>query len=255
MLSPSEITPVILTFNEEPNLARTLAPLEWADRIVVLDSFSTDETVNICRQHPKVALVQRRFDDHTSQWNHALDQVTTPWVLSLDADYVVATDFVTELDDLRVDGMAGFFARFRYCVMGRRLRGSLYPPRVVLFRRDSCRYVEDGHTQRLEVNGETGWLRTTIDHDDRKPLDRWFFEQVRYSAHEARHLTTTPHAELNRNDRLRKAIVLAPPLVLLYALVGQRLLFDAWPGWYYALQRTCAEIMLSVRLLDVRLRK
>ena len=255
MLSPSDITPVILTFNEEPNIARTLAPLGWADRIVVLDSFSTDQTVNICQLHPKVTLLQRRFDDHTSQWNYALDQVTTPWVLSLDADYVLTPDFVSELRDLVVDGVEGFSARFRYCVFGRRLRGSLYPSRVVLFRRDTCRYVEDGHTQRLQVNGATGWLRTPIDHDDRKPIDRWFFEQVRYSAHEARHLTTTPESALNRNDRLRKRIVLAPPLVFLYALIGQGLVLDAWHGWYYALQRTVAEVMLSVRLLDVRLRK
>jgi glycosyltransferase involved in cell wall biosynthesis len=255
MLSPSEITPVILTFNEEPNIARTLAPLAWADRIVVVDSFSTDQTVAICQQHPKVTLLQRRFDDHTSQWNYALDQVTSAWVLSLDADYVMPPEFVSELPGLAVDGVEGFSARFRYCVFGRRLRGSLYPPRVVLFRRDTCRYVEDGHTQRLKVNGKTGWLGNAIDHDDRKPIDRWFFEQVRYSAHEARHLAATPESALNRNDRLRKRIVLAPPLVFLYALIVQGLVLDAWPGWYYALQRTLAEVMLSLRLLDGRLRK
>jgi glycosyltransferase involved in cell wall biosynthesis len=251
----SKITPLVLTYNEAANIERTLARLTWADRVVVVDSFSTDETTGICRRHPNVHLVQRLFDDHTSQWNFGLDCVESPWVLSLDADYVLSDALVEELKTLPSGGVHGYFARFNYCVFGRRLRGSLYPPRVVLFRRDRCRYVQDGHTQRLTVTGETAWLTGAIDHDDRKPLDRWFADQLRYSAQEAKHLSATPVSELNRADRLRRAVVLAPPLVFAYALVGQRLVLDSWPGWYYTLQRTFAELLLSLRLVEARLRR
>jgi glycosyltransferase involved in cell wall biosynthesis len=251
----SEITPLILTYNEAANIERTLARLSWASRVVVVDSCSTDETIDICRRYPNVHVVERRFDDHTSQWNFGLDQVDTPWVLSLDADYVLSAALVTELQQPRPDDADGYYARFNYCVFGRRLRGSLYPPRVVLFRRDRCRYVQDGHTQRLQVSGQTRWLSGTIDHDDRKAIDRWLADQLRYSAQEARHLAATPVSELNRADRVRRAVVLAPPLVFAYALVGQRLLLDSWPGWYYTLQRTFAELLLSLRLVEARLRQ
>jgi glycosyltransferase involved in cell wall biosynthesis len=254
-LTPSDITPLVLTYNEAANIERTLARLAWASRVVVVDSFSSDGTVEICRRYPNVHVVQRRFDDHTRQWNFGLDAVESAWVLSLDADYVLSDALVAELQEPPSQDLAGYFARFNYCVFGRRLRGSLYPPRVVLFRRDRCRYVEDGHTQRLALDGETGWLTGTIDHDDRKPIDRWFADQLRYSAQEARHLTATPVSELNRADRVRRAVLLAPPLVFAYALVGQRLLLDSWPGWYYTLQRTFAEMLLSLRLVEARLRR
>ena len=205
-MTVSEITPLVLTYNEAANIERTLARLMWASRVVVVDSFSTDDTTAICAGYSNVHLVQRRFDDHTSQWNFGLDAVESPWVLSLDADYVLTDELIAELQAPPAGDVNGYFARFNYCVFGRRLRGSLYPPRVVLFRRDRCRYVEDGHTQRLKVDGETGWLAGTIDHDDRKPLDRWFADQLRYSAQEARHLCATPVSELNRADRVRRAV-------------------------------------------------
>src|SRR5882762_5987283 len=131
----SQITPLVLTYNEAPNIERTLSRLTWAERIVVVDSFSTDETEPICRRHPRVEFIQRKFDDHTSQWNFGLAQIKTEWVLSLDADYVLSDELVVELKNLTLaEGVNAYFASFKYCVHGRRLRASLYPPRPVLFR-------------------------------------------------------------------------------------------------------------------------
>jgi glycosyltransferase involved in cell wall biosynthesis len=251
----ADITPLVLTFNEAPNIARTLERLSWARRVVVLDSFSSDDTIAICHRYPHVEVVQRRFDDHASQWNFGLDLVKSPWVLSLDADYVLSDDVVRELTTFSAKDADGYFARFTYCVFGRPLRGSLYPPRIVLFRRDRGRYVQEGHTQLLRLSGSSGWLAGPILHDDRKPLDRWFADQIRYSAREAKHLSETPHADLNAADRMRRLIVLAPALVTAYALVRQRAVLDGWPGFYYASQRALAELLLSLRLLESRLRR
>ena len=96
------ITPLVLTFNEAPNIDRTLARLQWARRVVVVDSFSTDETLAICGRYPNVDLKQRRFDNHTDQWNWGLDQITTEWVLSLDADYVLTEALIDELSSWNV---------------------------------------------------------------------------------------------------------------------------------------------------------
>src|SRR5262245_10581652 len=83
-------TPVILTFNEEANIARTLERLFWADDIVVVDSFSTDATGEIARRFPQVRFFQHTFKSHASQWNFATREtgVMSEWILSLDADYV-----------------------------------------------------------------------------------------------------------------------------------------------------------------------
>src|SRR6266853_1961071 len=83
------ITPVILTFNEAPNIGRTLERLPWARRIVVVDSFSDDDTGAIVTRYPKAELFRRRFDSHANQWNFAIHEtgINTEWILALDADY------------------------------------------------------------------------------------------------------------------------------------------------------------------------
>jgi len=251
----ADITPLVLTFNEEPNLDRTLAGLAWARRVVVLDSGSTDRTLGICACYPNVAVITRPFDGHTSQWNFGLEQVTTPWVLTLDADYVLSGECVAELERISPgDRVAGYFGRFTYCVFGRPLRGSLYPPRLLLFRTSCGRYVDDGHTQRLNLSGEFSWLESRVCHDDRKPMDRWWRDQWRYAELETTHLLTTPTASLRRIDRLRRSTPLAPLLVFLYGLLYRGLILDGWPGWFYTAQRTAAELLLLLLLVDRRLR-
>jgi glycosyltransferase involved in cell wall biosynthesis len=250
-----KITPLILTYNERPNIRRALSRLHWAREILVVDSFSTDGTCEVLSELPQVRLIQRQFDNHTSQWNFGLDQVQSDWVLSLDADYVLSDEFVEELETRRSEtGTVAYFARFRYCILGRPLRTSLYPPRAVLFRRDLCRYIDVGHTQVLEVSGPTRFFKNPIYHDDRKSLDRWLREQDRYAIKDAQFLLETPVKELKLPDRLRRKIVIAPVLVFFYTLLVKGLIADGLPGWFYVLQRTYAEALLSLRLLETRMR-
>jgi hypothetical protein len=78
-------------------------------------------------------------------------------------------------------------------------------------------------------------------------------EQNRYALAEARYLEETPVSKLNRPDRIRRRVILAPALVFFFTAFYKRLLFDGWPGWYYILQRVLAEIILSLRLLEIKL--
>src|SRR5476651_2537302 len=118
----TDITPLVLTYNEAPNLRRTLDQLTWAREIVIIDSFSTDETLSIARDFPQARIVQRKFDTHTQQWNFGVGQTGTLWVLSLDADYILSETFVKELEAWPPgENVNAGFSRFCYCVFGRRL--------------------------------------------------------------------------------------------------------------------------------------
>lgn len=250
----NQITPLVLTFNEAPNLRRTLERLTWAREIVVVDSGSTDDTVAIARSFPNVRVVTRPFDTFAGQCNFGRGQVQTPWVLSLDADYVLSDELVEELKAWQPEGaVTGYRAAFRYCVNGRPLRATLYPPRVVLYQRDRAHYEDEGHGHRVRINGEVRPLRGWIDHDDRKPLDRWLSEQNKYMIREAAELLATPWEQLKFQDRLRRRIVIAPFAVFFYTLLVKGLILDGWPGWFYVLQRTYAELLLSLRLLERKL--
>jgi glycosyltransferase involved in cell wall biosynthesis len=249
----ADITPIILTFNEEANLREAIRGVAWAERILIVDSFSTDATLDIAGEFPQVEIIKRSFDHFANQCNFGLQQVKTKWVLSLDADYKCDADFRAELEGL--DGaFHGYQANFRYCIFGHALRVSLYPPRTVLYRRDSASYERDGHAHRVVISGSVGDLRVQILHDDRKPLSKWLAAQSEYANLEAEKLLSLPIHQLDWKDRIRKMVLPAPVLTGIYCLFVKFLFLDGWRGFYYTLQRVYAEMLLSLALLDRELR-
>jgi glycosyltransferase involved in cell wall biosynthesis len=246
-----QITPLILTYNEAPNIARALGALSWANDIVVVDSYSDDDTVKIAQSFPRVRVFQRAFDCHRNQWEFGLKEteISTPWVLALDADYVLSDELIAELRNLTPrNETAGYRASFVYCIKGRKLRSGIYPPVTVLYRREAATYVQDGHTQRISLEGAIEDLRAPIFHDDRKSLRRWFSSQARYTELEAQKLRAADPAELAFADRLRRWRFVLPPVMLVYCLFVRGGILDGWAGFYYAFQRAMAEAMLSHRL-------
>lgn len=249
----SAITPFVLTLDEEPNIGRVLDGLRWAPRVLVVDSGSTDRTLEIAAAYPNVETRTRDFDSPAGQSNYALAAVDTPWALALDADYIVSPALVAEIEALPEEPVEnGFLVPFEYLVLGRKLRGSLYPRRQVLFRKDRADFEQDGHTQRVRVDGPTGTLRTPIVHDDRKDLDRWLSNQAEYAEQEAAKLAATPIRDLGWVDRMRATGVLGPPMVAMYCLFAKGLVLDGRAGLYYTAQRAVAEGILSLKLLEVR---
>ena len=250
----ADITPLLITFNEIANIERTLAKLGWARRIVVIDSGSTDGTLEILAKDARIETIHRAFDSFAEQCNFGLSHIGSGWVLSMDADYELSDDLVAELGRLSpAESQAGYRARFVYCIQGRKLRGTLYPPRVVLYRARAGRYENEGHGHRVRIDGAVSDLAGAILHDDRKPLARWLNSQLKYASREAEHLLTAPRTSLSRIDRLRLMGWPAPPLVLLYVLFAKRAVLDGSAGWFYAFQRLLAEVLLALELLDRRL--
>lgn len=245
-----DITPVVLTLNEAPNLARVLERLRWAGEVIVCDSGSTDETEAIARGFPNVRWMMRPFDDHASQWNHAVAAARTAWVMCLDADYVLPPELVAEIEGLADDSMtAGYDIAFRYLIDGVPLRASLYPPLTVLFRRVLGRYRPHGHRMVLELDGPTKPLRSLIDHDDRKDPGRWMRSQRRYAVLEAARLRSTKWSLLRNRDRMRRAVLLTPWLVPLYCLFVLGLWRDGRAGWRYVRERATAEWLIARELM------
>src|SRR5262249_38887055 len=150
----SQTTTLILTCNEAPNIARALESVSWARDIVVVDSFSDDDTLEIASSFPQVRIFKRVFDCHRNQWEFGLKEtgIDTPWVLALDADYILSEELIAEIKNLQPDPQtAGYRAKFTYCINGKKLHSGIYPPVIILYRRDKASYIQDGHTQRVAL--------------------------------------------------------------------------------------------------------
>lgn len=250
----TDITPLILTYNEAANIEACLKGLEWAEEVVVVDSFSNDETLEILARYPRVRVVQRRFDILNVQWNYGITEcgIRTPWILGMDADYRVTPELLEEISGASPSEATGAFEiPFRYCVYGKPLRASLYPPIKCLFRRDRAIVKQDGHAHKLRVtSGEVRRLSAFMWHDDWKSLSRWLQSQAGYADQEVEKILLTPASALAFPDRVRKLRWVAPFAVLFHALFVKGLLLDGWRGWFYSLQRMTAELVLSLKLTE-----
>lgn len=251
----ADITPAVLTFNEAPNIGRMLERLSWAKDVVVVDSGSSDETVTIAKRFPNVRVFVRPFDTHWNQWTFAQKEtgIRTEWMMRLDADYILSEPLIAELGTLRpADDVSAYNTRFVYCIHGRPLRASLYPPRPRLFRVARGRFYEDGHADETAVDGRILDLVHPIFHDDRKPMLHWIGSQARYMALESAKVAES--TSLSLPDWLRRETVLMPFIVFFYLLFARGLILDGRAGLHYCLQRTLADIMLKLYLVDRRMR-
>ena len=182
---------LILTLNEEQNLPECIASVKWCDDVVVLDSLSTDRTVELAKA-AGVRLYQRRFDDFASQRNYALDQVPFkhPWVFHLDADERFTEPLRRECEKaIAEDRRSGFLTPSKLMFMDKWLRWSgMYPVyQMRLMKLGEIRFVQKGHGQReADAKRGVGTLREPYLHYNfSKGLDDWREKHDRYSTKEA----------------------------------------------------------------------
>jgi glycosyltransferase involved in cell wall biosynthesis len=178
----------IVTHNEEANLARTLASVTWADQIVVVDSHSTDRTVEIARSF-NTTVIERAWPGFAEQKNFALAQCTGDWLLSLDADEELTSELQQEIQSLLTTPPAakGFYLKRRNLFLGRWIkRGGFYPDaKLRLFRRSA--EATPSFTVRpvhevIHFTGSTATLHGDLIHHAYPKLSDYIEHMDRYSS-------------------------------------------------------------------------
>ena len=194
LLKPSVI---ILAFNSVDTLGATLAQaLEISDDIYVVDSFSTDETVALSREHG-AQVVQHAFENYGAQRNWAIDHVVSryPWQLHLDADEWLTPELIASIRALPENSPhSGFFIARLVQFLGRQLRhGGMSPTwHLRLFRYGAGRCEERKYDQHFYLStGSTGQLQGYMIDDIRMPLSEWTARHNRWSDAEVLEQTIT----------------------------------------------------------------
>ena len=179
------VSAIIITKNAESTIRRCLESVAWTDEIVVVDSGSTDRTLDICRELGAKLHQTPDWPGHGPQKNRALDRATREWVVALDSDEWLTPELRAEVERAMADprGKAAFAIPRRSSFCGRSMRHSGWWPDYVvrLFRRDSARFSEDHTHDRLIVNGATGRLRQPIMHEAIVDLEQMIIKMNMYS--------------------------------------------------------------------------
>jgi glycosyltransferase involved in cell wall biosynthesis len=249
------ISCLVISFNEESNIIRLLESLKRFSDVLVIDSGSSDKTIEIVSSYQNSRIHYRRFDTFANQCNFGLQLLRTEWVLSLDADYILTKELEDEISFMLLDNPSqtslpydAYYIPFRYCINGKAIRSGLLPPRVCLYRRKLARYIDIGHAHKVCIEGKVGRVKSSLLHDDRKSSWIWLKNQKRYQSIEASMLMNTPTSLLPAQDKLRKHTCFAPFIVFFICLVMRGGILDGKEGLIYAFQRLVAESLLFLEL-------
>ncbi|ANF51090.1 glycosyl transferase [Chryseobacterium glaciei] len=164
-----DISGLIITQNEEKNIREVLKCFDICDEIIIVDSFSTDNTIEIAKEFPNVKVIQNKFEDFTKQRNVALDAAKNDWVLFLDGDERITPELKKEIiDELNKPEQKDayyFYRKFFFANKPINFSGTQSDKNFRLFRRSKARYTAGKMVhETLEVNGTIGVLKNKLLH-------------------------------------------------------------------------------------------
>lgn len=180
----SRLSVAIITYNEEEEIKDCLESVKWADEIVVVDSFSTDKTLDICHQYTN-KVFQHEWSGYSNQKNYAINVTTNPWILILDADERVSERLTKEIKEIldKDLGIDGYYIPRKSYFLGRWIRyGGWYPDYSIrLFRKDKGRFEQREVHESVRINGKTAKLKNHLEHYTYRNLSEYIQRMDRYS--------------------------------------------------------------------------
>lgn len=184
------ISILILTLNEEDNITALLADLDFADEIIVVDSFSTDKTAAICKSFENVTFIQNKFGNYSSQRNFAISQAKNDWILFLDADERLTPALKNEIiATIKTNETFSAFLFYRTFIFEDKVlhfSGNQNDKIFRLFNKNQAKYTTDRLVhEKLKVNGKTGILKNKLIHYSYSNFQAYKSKTIRYGKFKA----------------------------------------------------------------------
>ncbi len=265
----TDVSVVILTYNEEANIACALRSVTaWAKEVFVVDSYSSDRTVEIARQFPQARVFFNQFESYGVQWNWAIDNlpISGAWILKLDADETISPQLRDEIaaETARSDNPnVGYYVRFRLRFMNHwfRFGGFSRTWLLRLWRTNSGRFESRSVNEHVVLSGSAGRLRSYLLHDDQKGLSAWIWRHNRYStmeaeayfAKDAENLTGPAGRRRWLKRHVWPFVPLKPTVYFLYLYLFRLAILDGLAGFHLCRLRSLYYYLTELKKKEYRL--
>ncbi len=243
-----KVSAIIPSFNEERNIAQAIESVLWADEIIVVDSFSTDTTVDIVTRYENVTLIQHEYENSAAQKNWIIPQAKHDWIFLLDADERVTPQLEKEVKSiLNKENIkeVGFWIYRSNDFMGKRLNYSGWQgDKVVRLFKKSCRYENKRvHAEIITDNGTFGALENKLLHNTYHGFDHYIAKLNRYAWWQANDLF-----KQNKHQITPYHLLVKPIARFLKHFVVQQGFRDGFPGFVISALKAYAVATRYVKL-------
>jgi glycosyltransferase involved in cell wall biosynthesis len=179
---PHAISAAVICFNEEQHIGRCLDSLSWCDQVVVVDSGSTDRTPRIVNRFPNTEFYRRPLDNFINQKNHALSLCRNEWTVSLDADEMLTSENVAEIQSLAFD-KAGYCIGRRSFIGDREIRFGTWSPdyQLRIFRKSRSRWGGTNPHESIQIEGNVGYLKSRMLHFSYETFEEFVARNTKYA--------------------------------------------------------------------------
>jgi len=239
------------TYNCEKSIRTTLESIKWADEIVIIDSFSTDNTLSIVKEYTEL-IFQHEYINSAHQKNNAIQFCNHEWIFQIDSDETLeekAEEIIRNAINNADENTHCFKMPRKNHVLGKWVKyGGLYPDwEYRLFRKNKGRWLEKEVHSRVVVKGKTILLDTSIIHNGMPNISKQVSNLDRYSRYEA--------------DELKKKNVqfswirwlISPPIIFFKKYIIQKGILDGWRGFFLAAYSAIYIFMSHAKLKEIEL--
>ncbi|MBZ9572236.1 glycosyltransferase family 2 protein [Patescibacteria group bacterium] len=266
---------LIPTFNEKKNIKYALESVRWANEIFIVDSFSTDETLEIAKTYPNIKIFQHPFENYSKQKNWALDNLpfSNDWIFILDADEQITSQLKQEIIEKvskKNNNIRGYYVNRRFIFLGKWIRHCGWYPswNIRLFKKGKARYEERTVNEHMIVQGVVGYLKNDMIHENHKDLADWLRKHNRYSTLEAEEFFKTKKTSLKPSflgepverkrafkEKFWYKIPFRPFVLFIYLYFIKLGFLDGRVGFIFSCLRAIQQFHIDLKIKELKIKK